>query len=490
MSFFVSNSKKIKSLFVGFMIPLFMLSLSLPMFANLPDNEVEGTLNTFAPFTNIGLQSANGTTSSSISIVQVFENVPINFGEYKIYTFNYQNSNPGTGITINPQLTPYNFTIFSTAEITLTKKSNLYICNGGYLKDSSGYTQYNFITPTISVNNNSSNVSIPISVTNSFTYTGNVEQSYSWIYPNADGSNYILGASANSNENTLTINSTSELYFNVYTDLEPGTYRIVYNYMIPSWPFHFASGIYINSDPVPTGDANIDFDNGLISFQDASQQIRDEMNEVLNNPDSTDFEKQFAVQVADQKLDQLKDASDAKYNTIVQNFNDDAEGVVNSFIDSGSTEPVQYINNLNRLYTDALTQAVTPEQGTYINTQYNLSLSQMQLAFDANYKAELDEVISDEEMADKEAAQDEIREKLEEQEAAYKAFEESDYKSQLLFEMWSSQLSNSNVYRSIFEYLIEDTNSVFRLYIQVPLALALVSILLATTTVVIRRSAK
>lgn len=485
MSFFVSNSKKITKCFVGFLIPFVMFSLSLPIFADLPENEQEGSLAVLAPFTYINLRSADGTITQSVDITDTFDNVPIIFGDYTIYAFNYQNSNPATGATISPQLTPFSFNVYSTAEITLIEKSNLYICNGGNLKTSSGDVYYNFIVPTVSLSKSNQNISY--SVANSFSYSGDADICTTWIYPNNDGSNYILGAPSSSNTTTITINSISTLNFLVFTDLEPGTYTIVYTYAIPSWPFYFASGIFINSDPVPTGDANIDYNNGLISFQEAAQQIRDEMNEVLNDPDSTDFEKQMAVQVADQKLDELKEQSDAKYNTIVQDFNTDAEGVVNSFIDSGSTDPNPYIDNLNRLYTDALTQAVTPEQGTFINTQYNLSLEQMQLAFDANYKKELDDVISDEDMELSQEKRDELTDKLSKEQEIIQKFEDSDYMAQLKFDLWATELTEHHVYKSIFDYLITDENSELTLYIQVPLAVTIISLLLATTNIIIRR---
>lgn len=320
---------------------------------------------------------------------------------------------------------------------------------------------------------------------------------YNQIQPTYSGSYNLYTLATTSNQvSSSTQNGTWVVNFKIYSSVPAGTYTFNFTPAIVNTGTMtgntFPIGFYVSSYNEGTGlppDPVGDYINGDITYDEAVQQIKDQMNAVLNDITSTDFQKQMAIADAQAKLEELKDASDVKYNTVVKEFASSTEEVVNNFIESGSTDPDPYINNLQTLYTDALTQATTPEQGTFINTQFNVALSQMQTIWHANYKTELDEVITNEEIEASEEKRTELESKMELEQKIIDDFVNSEYQAQLKFDLWATELAGQyDIYRSIFDYIITDENSVFRFYIQVPIAVTLIAVILATTNVIIRRS--
>lgn len=283
---------------------------------------------------------------------------------------------------------------------------------------------------------------------------------------------------------------TSSLFFNCIPGLASGRYLLHFKMYFdsPLGDFNVPLGFFL--DQTPTGDAITDFEDGEIGFSEATQQIRDDMNTVINDPYSTDAEKQVAIGIANSKLEMLQSVSDSKYAVVVNDFDDNSSDIVDSYIVSGSTNILPAVSDLNLLYADALTQAVTPEQGTLINTRYSVKLQQLKTVFDVNYKKELDGAISDEDLLDKEAAMNRTDELLQIESDALQIFEDSEYQSYLTFVDWiHSTTEDPTVYRSIFEFLFEDPrSSSVHPFLIIPFSLVLVGLILATTTVVRRRS--
>lgn len=328
---------------------------------------------------------------------------------------------------------------------------------------------------------------------------------------------------------SFSYDSTSDSYSASFGELEDfgsGSFYIsFYKYTLPSGSYSFhlhptflgtsiesflPIGIYIDNPSVsggggesesesgsesegetssPVADPITDYENGDISFSDAASQIRDQMNEVLNDEEATDYEKQIAIGVADNKLEQLQDISDEKFAIIVDEFDSRSGEIVDYLVSSGSTTVAPYIQDLNSSYADALTQATSPEQGILINTQYSVKLAQIQAIFHANVKKELDDVVSDEEMAEKESVKLRVEELLEAESEALVIFEESDYESFLTFSNWISEFGDvPTVYRSFFEFFFEDSKTQrVQPFLIIPFSLVLVGLILSTTTVVFRR---
>lgn len=215
------------------------------------------------------------------------------------------------------------------------------------------------------------------------------------------------------------------------------------------------------------------------------------MNQVLNDQDRTDFEKQFAVGIADTKLNQLQDISNEKFSSTVDNFEAQSDSIVQDYYSEPTTDILPVINDLNKVYTDTLTQATSPEQGMLINAQYSVKLAQLQAGYQVAYKQELEGVLSDEDMQLKQDSYDQTDSALAVEDEALDIFRESDYQSQLAFDNWLNQFSqygDITVYRSIFEFFFEDPSTVkIQPFLTIPFSLVLVGVLLATTTVVFRR---
>lgn len=465
---------------VSFVSFFLILALSLSLFvyaADMPENDIVGNC-TISLFT--------------WDDVIVYPNVSIPYGSFNVLYFSLN-------------LPGYIYTsLYVDFSFTLNEYADVYLPYGFLFAN-----DVSAVTPglgTISCYKDGSKYDITPTTLDSVPYTGNYNQ---------------IPASFSYDETSDTYSAS----FGELEDFGVGSFYISFNkYTLPSgnYSFHlhpdFGSyleaylpiGIYIDNPSVtggggesesgsgsesegetssPASDPIIDYENGDISFSDAASQIRDQMNEVLNDEDATDYEKQIAIGVADNKLEQLQDISDEKFAIIVDEFDSKSGEIVDYLVSSGSTTVAPYIQDLNSSYADALTQATSPEQGILINTQYSVKLAQIQAIFHANVKKELDDVVSDQEMDEKESTYDRMDELLEVESEAISIFEEADYNSKLEFSNWIAQFDGDvTVYRSLFEFFFEDDKT-WRIqpFLIIPFSLVLVGVLLATTTVVFRR---
>lgn len=279
---------------------------------------------------------------------------------------------------------------------------------------------------------------------------------------------------------------SGSITYNCFDDIPAGTYTIGYGFTTAALPIADMSGIicgiYISSfsinDPVGS------FQDGLIDFDTAIGAIQDNLQDILDNPNATTDEKILAVNLADYDLDRIVIYSDLHYNTIVSDFSQDADQIIGEFV-SGIKDIRSSIDDLQMVYFDALSQAVTPEQGTYLNTSYNAHLAELQLQWDIAYKQELDDVITDEDLQENDDKLSHLDQLYAEEAEVLSHFDLAEYDSYLEFSNWMTHLNDYSSYRSIFEYLFEDDYSWVAQFLIVPFSLVLVSVLLATTTVVI-----
>lgn len=247
-------------------------------------------------------------------------------------------------------------------------------------------------------------------------------------------------------------------------------------------------GIYI--DYRSSGNPITDYEAGLISFSDASNQIIDEMNQILDSDSSSDFEKQFAVSIADQDLARLQSVSDAKYSATVNSFSDKSSDILQSYVDSGSTDILSAVTHLNTLFSDSLSQAVTPEQGTLINSLYNVRLSELQAIFDVNFNQYLESIITDSDFENSESYREDLSNAIAVQSEALLIFEESDYQAYLNFESWiADYLSDQNYHpiKDIYDFIFSDpSTSDIQPFLIIPFSLVLLAALLGTVISVSR----
>lgn len=453
--------RRILAVFTAF----FFVFCSLPLFvsADLPDNDFSGDY-------HISLLELDD--SSYLNFAQHNDPSAVSFSYGDLYILAFTNRSPSQ--------TSGRVTMHFNIEFSLSAPADFY-----FLTD---LTDLNSSVPTVSmvptlVLNKDTNEQIPsssITTVSPFLYSGPYF-SLTYFYSFSDSS--IVSFPMSSDQ------ITSFLSFNCIPSLASGRYLLHFKMYFdsPLGDFNIPLGFFL--DQTVTGDPIIDFEDGEITFSEATQQIRDDMNNVINDPSSTDAEKQVAIGIANSKLEMLQSVSDSKYAVVVDSFDDNSSDIVDSYIVSGSTDILPVVSQLNLLFADALTQAVTPEQGTLINTRYSVKLQQLKTVFDVNYKKELDGALSEEDFDDKQAAMDRTDELLQIESDALQIFEDSEYQSYLTFVDWiHSTTEDPTVYRSIFEFLFEDPrSSSVHPFLIIPFSLVLVGVILATTTVVFRR---
>lgn len=452
--------------FIAFIIAFFMImALPLSISADLPENDA---------LYSYDVKSLYITT---------------NRGDAALYDWGDFNFGSLYRLAFEPQvIMPYEISIRYqfTLEFNFPSNTDLYICTRILDGDLS-------LLPSSIINSDTQeSFPIPSIVINTFpAITPYMHVPYR--YNVSEG--YI------SEQNSWELNLNSDIPFYCISGIPSGRYLFTFDTLAPFdsslGKFNLPLGFFADNRttglnaPDLTGDPVLDYEAGYISFQDASQQIRDEMNQVLNDQERTDFEKQFAVGIADTKLNQLQDISNEKFSSTVDNFESQSESIVQDYYSDPSTDILPVINDLNKVYTDTLTQATSPEQGMLINAQYSVKLAQLQAGYQVAYKEELEGVLSDEDMQHKQDSYDQTDSALAAEDEALDIFRESDYQSQLVFDNWLNQFSqygDITVYRSIFEFFFEDPSTVkIQPFLTIPFSLVLVGVLLATTTVVFRR---
>ncbi len=250
-----------------------------------------------------------------------------------------------------------------------------------------------------------------------------------------------------------------------YYDYSTGADSSSFIYRVVGFYFNHSGGLIV-SDLVDS------YISGSISFSDAVTSIRDTTDANVSASSTVD-EKLFHLLNAEYALDQLLVASDDR---VLQKLHDTFLPAVNTQISafqSGSQTLSSTLTKMSKLYSNALSSASTAEQGTMITAAYTLKLDQLRLAAEDLAGNHLDSAISDAEMSevsDYYAAEDDLLAK----------FDIQKFKDALTFDLWFQQLDlvESNLYKSVFDRIINDSN--IRFYVSIPLALLIVSILLGT----------
>lgn len=321
--------------------------------------------------------------------------------------------------------------------------------------------------------------------------------SYTVSYYTGSYTRYLC--SLDSSDNSISLSSGSGFYDNqvlyfgkiqslpageAILTLETGSFQ-------SSLSLDYPLGIFL--DYQSSDDPIYDYENGISDFESAAQKIIDNMNSVLDDPESSDFEKQFAIQKADQQLNTLKNVSDSKYSYVVDSFSSDSSNIVESFIESSSFDILPSLSSLNSIFADALSQSSTIEQGILINSLYSVRLSELQTIFDVNYTNHLESIITDSDFENQTSYTDDINEAIKYQEEALLIFENSDYQSHLNFENWVVSFLSQNYHpvKDIYDFIFSDpTTSDLQPFLIVPFSLVLLSALLGTAVSISRGGRK
>lgn len=241
-------------------------------------------------------------------------------------------------------------------------------------------------------------------------------------------------------------------------------------------PQHYiyrVSGIYINrAGGGSVSDIFNNYQSGTISFSDAVSSVRDITNLNVSQSASND-EKIFHLLNGEFTLDQLLLASDDK---VLQKLHDSLIPTLNTQISNfkaGTQSLSATLLKFSNLYSKALDSAETADQGNLISSAYSFKLEQLRLTAEYLAGDRLDSAISDVEMQ-------EISDYYTAEDNLLAQFDIQQFKDALTFDLWFQQLDlvESNSYKSIFDYIINE--SPIKLYITIPLALLIVSILLGT----------
>lgn len=468
-------------------IVVLMLILPFSVFA-IPDNNQAGTYS-IDQFSLVRNLSSNKATFS--------EPIYLNFGSVNLFRFGFTSSpNSGTNYIATIDLTV-------TFNLSIASNSVIYFSSDFSHGDSVSNT-FNCYLYSITAKKNNSTVTLTKGSLDGVSYSGN--------YNFYNFTNDVQLNSIEFNNFGTTYISGSSIDFDTVSGLSAGEYTFTLTYRTnrnsSNYTYYYLPICVFIDDPYSSGTGggsggseggtNIntpvdDFINGDSTFEDTVNEIINHANSIINDSSATDEDKQLAISIASTLLQNLYIQSDLKYSQTVIDFHNTSTSIVNNYITLGSAD-VQDLNNaVNQLqinYTDAITQAVSPEQATAINTQYQLQLSRIKTVFDANYKKELDNVITEVELSQKEAAYTKLDNLLESESQAIDIFNEADYQGKLNFELWTDQYfyDDYSVYRSIFEYLFNSEDSYYlHPFLIIPFSLVLIGVLLATTTVVFRR---
>lgn len=452
-----------KSFICFFLVFVLVFTLSFSVYAD-PVNDIPGTYT----LSNIWFNFDNKTYYS-------VDSLDFNLGD--IYSLYFYLSKSST--------TQYGYKISLTLNVSFP--CDIYFLS--YIPSVNGSPTGLALFPSYYVNHDTGDILVKsmlsdLTSVSSFNYSG----SFSRYYATLTSSDLSITFRSNSGQfydMSLAYGKISGLPSgSCYLELECPSYTL------PSDNLNVAIPVGIYIDYHESGNPIMDYEAGFISFSDASNQIISDMNSVLDSDTATDFEKQFAVSIADQDLARLQSVSDAKYSATVNSFSDTSSDIVHSYVESGSTDILPAVSQLNTLFSDSLTQAVTPEQGTLINSLYNVRLSELQAIFDVNYNQYLESIITDSDFQKSESYREDLSNAIAVQSEALLIFEESDYQAYLNFESWiADYLADQNYHpiKDIYDFIFSDpSTSSVQPFLIIPFSLVLLAALLGTVITVSR----
>lgn len=319
--------------------------------------------------------------------------------------------------------------------------------------------------------------------------------SFSDDFRPSSGTNLVWDSDDDSLSITPMTGSFTKEYitFISYKSVPAGSYNVDWRAVFTeSNPYdsEFYIGVFavpgVLDEPTPdwSNDPVGGFENGYYSFEEALNQLTENMDNLINSTTIPEV-KMFYVLYTSYQLELLEKKSDIIYNSTVSNFNDNGETIVNNYESSDDVDPSQYIDDLSALFTDALTQATSPEQGTFLSSVFQNLLAKLQLAFDVAYKEELDNTITDEQLQVDDEKEAHILSKYFEEEELRDKFDQAKFDALSDWNTWLDDIGDYTVYRSIFNFLFDDAGRLSS-FVVIPFSILIVSILLGTATTISR----
>lgn len=234
---------------------------------------------------------------------------------------------------------------------------------------------------------------------------------------------------------------------------------------------YFLAGIYIDYFQDASSVVS-DFESGDISYSDAISAIRDITDELISQATSTD-EKIFITLQALYEIDYITNIqNNSSTSQIVDTFIPNLDNIIDGYI-SGSSSLDDTMQSLSSAYTEALSAAITPEQGILVNTTYQIKMQQFELEARRQAAAKVDSAISDDQLS-------EADEYYDSEEELISKFQVSEFESALDFELWFNTLppAESTEYKKFFDYILNDSS--IRMFLIIPISLVLVRIIFGT----------
>lgn len=428
---------------------LLALTFSLSTFADVPRNNVRGSLNITS--------SVSYIDGSPLSIN--IDDVSIPFGTTKLFDVYYR---PGNGQTFYSDST----LLHGNFNLVVTEPCSLYLCVNN---DSDSVISYDNVSSELSTYRDTSND----------IYT-------EYIVPD---SHIALGIQSTNGSHVLNPDANAysgeqfSVVYQAFSNVPAGTYNLDFVYQrtssAPNYYCYFILGIYaVGLSPVDK------FESGQITFDQALSSIITDMQSKLDeitSADAIDYNQaQFVVSYAEYEIKRIEQISDVRYNSVVSNFNDVGEQIVDDYISSGQVSPYDYIDSLQQSFTDALTQANTPEQGSFLSSCFQNILAKLQLAFDMQYKQELDDTITDSQLEVDKDKQDNLLAKYFEEDELREKFSQAEFEALSNWRLWLDDIGDYTAYRSIFNYLFTEFG-VISTIVQIPFVFMIVALLLGTS---------
>lgn len=354
-----------------------------------------------------------------------------------------------------------------------------------YITGSFSLTTNEYFDIFIAVNNNNSNYSV------STPFSDYLSKSDSFSDEFRPSSGTIL--TWDSDDDSLSISSITSsftkevMYFVAYKSVPAGSYDLdwqaIYTESNPEDSDFYIGvfavpGVASSPDPDWSNDPVGGFENGYYSFEEAVNKLTENMDNLISQTTIPEV-KQFYVLYYSYQLELLEKQSNIIYNSTVSNFNDEAELIVDDYESSNEVDPTEYINRLQLLFTDALSQSTLPEQGAFLSSVFQNTLAKLQLAFDMQYKQELDDTITDSQLEVDKEKQDNLLSKYFEEDELREKFSQAEFESLSNWRLWLDDIGDYTAYRSIFNYIFTEFG-VISTIVQIPFVFMIVALLLGT----------
>lgn len=430
-------------------IPL-LLSLiiyaSIPLFADSPINNVDGSLDIYI----VGTFPNFGSKTALLKTVPFGTNV---FGDYTARLRLTSGGDTAAYANLTSSLSRFTLNLKSDSTVYLLFRTSAISATAGAFGTLDSY------------HDSSSDISV--------TFSGlSLTRQVAYILSDASTSQTVPNSTVDQLSDAGSYTEDFLCTYVCFRNIPAGTYTFFdtssRSYNGEQWLW-LCVGVYVESDPSMSSwvDGYVD---GSTSFGDALSGVNTSLSDQLKLTTSVD-QQTFLTSQAQYQLDRLILASDQKNLQYTSGTLSTAyAGVLASFENSTDQSVTDAIIDLNKIYSESLSNADTAEHGSLANTSYLINLNKLEIIAKKKASDRLSSAVSDIQV-------DEAVSYYDSEEEIISQFDSAELSAILDFKMWSDLLPSGETqsYRSIFEYLINDSK--IRQFITIPVAFVLVSVL-------------